>query len=53
MWDFRIYQILYPKNKLVNGKVKNFKKGSISIGAELAFDLDVKVGDKIDDRPLQ
>ena len=36
------------KNKLVNGKVKNFKKGSISIGAELAFDLDVKVGDKID-----
>ena len=37
----------FLKNNIVSGDVKNFKKNSIFIGSELAFNLDLNVGDRI------
>jgi len=37
----------FLKNNVIDGKIKNFKNGSIIIGKELAFGLDIKVGDII------
>ncbi len=33
--------------KIVNGSLKDFQKGKVMIGGELAFDLELDVGDKI------
>ena len=35
------------KQYISSGEVNNFKKNTVFIGAELAFNLDLKVGDKI------
>ena len=37
----------FLKNNIVSGDVKNFKKNSVFIGSELAFNLDLNEGDRI------
>ena len=37
----------FLENNIVSGNVKNFKKNSIFIGSELAFNLDLDEGDRI------
>ena len=35
----------FLKNKIINGKIMDFKDGNVLIGAELAYSIDLKVGD--------
>ena len=37
----------FIKKKIVSGKIKNFSSGRIIIGNEMAFDLDLKIGDQV------
>ena len=37
----------FLENNIVSGEVKNFKKNSVFIGSELAFNLDLNEGDRI------
>ena len=37
----------FLRNNIVDGKIENFQNGTIIIGKELAFSLDLKVGNKI------
>ncbi len=37
----------FLENNIVNGDIKNFKKNSVFIGSELAFNLDLNEGDRI------
>ena len=37
----------FLKKNLIKGSFENFKKNSVLIGSELSFNLDLKVGDKI------
>ena len=37
----------FLENNIVSGDIKNFKKNSVFIGSELAFNLDLNVGDRI------
>mgnify|MGYP007000253584 len=39
--------INFLKKNITNGDLEEFKKNTAYIGAELAFNLDLKVGDKI------
>ena len=37
----------FIQKKIVSGKIKNFSSGRIIIGNEMAFDLDLKIGDQV------
>ncbi len=43
----KIQEIDLFKNKIIDGKISNFTKGTIVIGKQLAIELGVVVGDKI------